>query len=175
MKLFGYDMILFGSNFKFQEIPVMLVAGLINSGVTNQVPQVFFKLAAGDLMLVSPYEFADILFCESLVISESISYYGAQAFPLHSPRASRPIYLITCSSPHRTSKYGDILRSPGHLLLTLGANFTSHGLMFKAAIYELLGCSSHVFNSQELLPSLSLISTALHGSSFHRATVYISD
>ena len=42
----------------------MLVAGLINSGVTNQVPQVFFKLAAGDLMLVSPYEFADILFCK---------------------------------------------------------------------------------------------------------------
>ena len=47
MKLFGYYMILFGSNFKFQETSVMLVAGLINFGVTNQVPQVFFKLVSG--------------------------------------------------------------------------------------------------------------------------------
>ena len=50
----------------------MLVAGLINFGVTNQVPQVFFQLATGDLMLVSSYEFADIIFCESLVIYEVI-------------------------------------------------------------------------------------------------------
>ena len=62
MNLFGYDMILFGSylilfgsNFKFQELSAMLVAGLINFGVTNQVPQVFFKFAAGDFMLVSSY------------------------------------------------------------------------------------------------------------------------
>ena len=32
--------------------------------VKNQVPQVFFKLIAGDLMLVSYYEFAHIIFCE---------------------------------------------------------------------------------------------------------------
>ena len=62
MILFGYDMILFGSIFKFQEPSVMLVAGLINFGVTNQVPQVFFKVAAGDLMLVFSYEFDDIIF-----------------------------------------------------------------------------------------------------------------
>ena len=47
MKLFGYDMILFGSGFKFQEPPVMLVDALINFGVTNQVPQVFFKFVVG--------------------------------------------------------------------------------------------------------------------------------
>ena len=109
MNLSGSDMILFGSNFKFQEPSVMLVSGFINFGVTNQVPQVSFKLVAGDLMLVSFYEFADIIFCESLVIYEVISYYGAQAFALHCPRDSLPIYLITCSSPHRTSKDGDIL------------------------------------------------------------------
>ena len=65
-------MILFGSSFKFQELlvmlSVMLVASLINFGVKNQVPQVFFKLVAGDLMLVSSYEFVDILFCELLII-----------------------------------------------------------------------------------------------------------
>ena len=69
-------MILFGSNFKFQEPSVMLVAGLINFGVTNQVLQVFFKLV-GDSMLVSSYEFADMIFCESLVISKAISNYEA--------------------------------------------------------------------------------------------------
>ena len=97
-------------------------------------------------MLFSSYEFADILICESLIISEAISDYGAQAFALHSPRASLPLYLITCSSPHRTSKDGDILHSPGHLLLTLGDDFTSHGLMFKDEIYQLFGISSHGSN-----------------------------
>ena len=64
MKLFGSDVILFGSIFNFQEPSFMLVAGLINFGVTNQVPQVSFKLVVGDLMLVSSYEVADIVFCE---------------------------------------------------------------------------------------------------------------
>ena len=92
---------------------------------------------------------------------------------LSSPKASIP--LVTCSSPHRTSKEEDILHLPKHLLLTLGADFTTHGLLFKSDIYQVLGCSSHGLNSQELLPSLQLISAALHGSSFHRAAVYISD
>ena len=47
MEHFGYDMILFGSSFKFQNPSIMLVAGLINFGVTNQLPQVFFKLCWG--------------------------------------------------------------------------------------------------------------------------------
>ena len=50
----------------------MLVASLTNLGVKNQVPQVFFKFAVGDLVLISSYEVSDILFCESLVIYESI-------------------------------------------------------------------------------------------------------
>ena len=48
----GSDMTLFGSNFKFQDTPVMLVAVLINFGVKNQVPQVSFKIVARDSMLV---------------------------------------------------------------------------------------------------------------------------
>ena len=71
MKLFGYDMILFGSyvilfgsNFRFQELSVMLVAALTNFGVKNQIPQVFFKFVARDLVLVSSYEVSDILFFE---------------------------------------------------------------------------------------------------------------
>ena len=62
------DLILFCSYFKIQELSVMLVAALTNSGVKNQVPQFFFNFAAGDLVLVSSYEVADILFCESLDI-----------------------------------------------------------------------------------------------------------
>ena len=41
----------------------MLVAALTNSGVKNQVPQFFFNFVDGDLVLVSSYEVADILFC----------------------------------------------------------------------------------------------------------------
>ena len=47
------DIILFGSNFKIQELSVMLVAALTNSGVKNQVPQFLFKTTARDLVLVS--------------------------------------------------------------------------------------------------------------------------
>ena len=90
------------------------------------------------------------------------------------PRLLYLLYLITCQYPDITSKAGDILHSLGHLLLTLGADITSHGLLFKAAIlvaWVLLRWS----NSQALLLSYQLISVALHGSSFHPATVYIYD
>ena len=106
-----------------------------------------------------------------MVIFEAILDYGAQAFSLDSPRASLP--LITCSSPHGTSKEEDILHPPGHLLLTLGADFTTHGLLFKAATYQLLDCASHASNPQALLLSYQLISVALHGSSFHPVVLYV--
>ena len=114
----------------------MLVVVLINFGVKNQVPQVSFKIFVGDLMSVFSHEFVDIIFCESLVIFEAISYYGAQAFALQSPRASLP--LVTCSSPHKTSKEEDILHSLAHLILILGADFTTHGFLFKAETYQFL-------------------------------------
>ena len=60
----------------------MLVFLLINFGVKNQVPQVSFKLATRDLMLVFSYEFVDIIFCESLVVYEDILDYGSS---IHSP------------------------------------------------------------------------------------------
>ena len=52
------DMILFGSYFKIQELLVMLVATLTNSGVKNQVSHFLFKTVDGDLVLVSSYEVA---------------------------------------------------------------------------------------------------------------------
>ena len=58
------NMTLFGSNFKFQEPPFMLVAILINFGVKNQVPRVSFKIVVGDSMLVFSHEFSDIIFFE---------------------------------------------------------------------------------------------------------------
>ena len=84
-------------------------------------------------MLVLSYEFSNIIFCELLDIYEAISDYGAQAFALHSPRDS--LLLVTCSSPHRTSKEEDILHPLGHLLLKIGADFNTHGLLFKAEKY----------------------------------------
>ena len=140
-------MILFGSYFKIQYLLVMFVASLTNSGVKIQVPQFFFNFVAGDLVLVSSYEVADILFCESLDIYETISYYGAQAFALHSPKAS--LHLVTYSSPQRTSKEEYILHPLRHLLLRIGADFTTNGLLFKAEIYQFIGFSSHGSISQE--------------------------
>ena len=94
----------------------MLVVVLVNFGVKNQVLQVSFKIVPRNLMSVFSHDFSDIIFCGSMVIVEAISYYGVESFTLHSPRASLPFYLITCSSPHETSKDGDILHSLGHLL-----------------------------------------------------------
>ena len=121
--------------------------------MTNQAPQVSFNFVVEDSMLVIYFEFADIIFCEILDICEAISYYGSQSFALHNPMVSLP--LVTCSSSHRTSQEGDILHPPGHLLLTLGADFTTHGFMLKADIYHILGCSSHGSNSQELFSLFS--------------------
>ena len=89
--------------------------------------------------------------------------------------ASLPFYLITCSSPHKTSKDGDILHSSRHFLLTLGVDFNLDGLMFKAEIYQFLGFSSHDLNHQSLFLSHQLISVALHGSNFHLAAIYVPD
>ena len=83
--------------------------------------------------------------------------------------------MVTSSSPHKTSKEEDILYPHGHLLLKFGADFTTHGLLFKAETYQFLECSTHGSNPQEPLLSLQMISVALHGSSFNHAIVYISD
>ena len=73
MKLFQYYMTLFGSIFKFQYPRVMLVVVLINFGVKNQVPKVYFKIVPRDLISVFSHEFAHIIFYESMVILEAIS------------------------------------------------------------------------------------------------------
>ena len=67
------------------------------------------------------------------------------------------------------------MHSPGHLLLTPGDDFTSHGSMFKDGTYKLLGFISYGLNSQAHFLSHQLISFALHGSSFHLAVVYVPD
>ena len=108
-----------------------------------------------------------------MTIYEAISEYVSQSFTLHSPRAS--LLLVTCSSPHRTGKEEDFLHPPGHLLLTLGAVFTTHGLLFMAEKYQFLEFSSHVLNPQEHFLTYQFTSVALHGSSLHPTAVYISD
>ena len=63
----------------------------------------------------------------------------------------------------------------GHLLLEIGADFTTHCFLFKDTTYQFLECSTHGSNPQEPFLSLQMISVALHGSSFHRVVVYISN
>ena len=62
MIFFRYDLILFGSSFKFQDPSFMLVSGFINFSVTNQVPQVSFKIVAGDLISLHSFGFDMNLF-----------------------------------------------------------------------------------------------------------------
>ena len=111
MNLFGSDlfshMIICGSGFKIQYLSIFLVTSFINSCVINQAPQVSLNFVVEDSMLAISYDFYDMIFCELLVIYKAISYYGSQLFALTSPKASLP--LVTCSSPHRTSKEEDIL------------------------------------------------------------------
>ena len=87
-------------------------------------------------------------------LSEAISDYGAQSFALNGPSASLP--LITCSSPHITGKGEYFLHLPGHLLLTLGAVFTTHGFIFMDETYQFLECYSHGLNPQEPFCHLSV-------------------
>ena len=81
MNLFGTKliyMIIFVSGFKFEDISVLIIIGFINFGVTNQAPQISFKFAAEDSMLVFYYEFDDIIFCELLHVS---AYLEGGIFP----------------------------------------------------------------------------------------------
>ena len=72
-------------------------------------------------------------------------------------------------------KLETLLHSSGHLLLTLGADFTTHGFLFMSETYHFIECSSHGLNPQEPFLTYQLISVALHGSSLHPATVCTSD
>ena len=75
-------MILLGSRFQFHELLVLLVSGLINFGVKNQVPQFPFEVAAGDLMSILFYDFTEIIFYVSLDNLEMISYFRIYPFIL---------------------------------------------------------------------------------------------
>ena len=61
-----------GLGFNIQDLLVFLVTSFINFDVTNQAPQVSLNFVVEDSMLVISYEFADIRFCELLVISEAL-------------------------------------------------------------------------------------------------------
>ena len=98
MDLFGSDMILFGSIFKFQELPVMLVAVLINFGVKNQVTKVSFKIVAGDLMLVFSHDFVDIMLYECLNILEIRSYCMSDPFTLFDLELGANSYMVACTN-----------------------------------------------------------------------------
>ena len=149
----------------------MIVTVLISIGVKTQAPQVSFKLVAGDSMAVSSHEFSYMKYCDFMNILKDRSDYRAHTFSLLGLISSP--HMITCSSPH--SKDGDLLHSLGHLLLTFGAQFTSHGSMFKDEPSQLLGFTSHGLNSQALFLFCQTILVSLHGPIIYYATAYVLD
>ena len=106
MTLFGYDMTLFGSIFKFQEPPVMLVVVLINFGVKNQVPQASFKIV-GDLKLVFSYEFDDIIFYAYLYFLEIILDCRSDQFTLFDLELPANSYMIACTNTRNFVEEGE--------------------------------------------------------------------
>ena len=86
-----------------------------------------------------------------------------------------PSILYLWSQAHllTTSKEEDILHPLGNLLLKIGADFTTHGFLFKAETYQFIECSTHGSNPQALFLSYQLISVALHGSNFHPQSMFL--
>ena len=97
-------MILFGSSFKFQELPIVLVAVLINFGVKNQVPKISFKISAGDLMSFFSHEFVDIIFCKYLDILEIILDCRSDSNTLIDLELPANSYMIACTNTHNLKK-----------------------------------------------------------------------
>ena len=87
----------------------MLVTDLINFCEKNQAPQGSFKIDVGNSMSVYSYELLILNFVISWIFLEATSYFGAQAFALHSPRPPVSSCSITYSYPHSTRKDGDLL------------------------------------------------------------------
>ena len=77
---------------------MLLVAGLINFGVKNQVPQFPFEVVAGDLMSVLFYVFDDIIFCVYMYILEIISYFRNDPFILINLELSKNSFMIACTN-----------------------------------------------------------------------------
>ena len=61
---------------------MLLVAGLINFGVKNQVPKVSFIIIVGESVSIFSYKFDDIIFFGYLDILEEISYFMSDSFTL---------------------------------------------------------------------------------------------
>ena len=158
----------------------MLVTDLINFGLKNKAPQVSFKFTIGDSMSVSSHKFYHMKYYDFMDILKARSNYRAHTFSLLGLMSSP--HMITCSSSH--SKDGDLLHLNGHFLLTPRADFTSHGLLFKATTSQLLGFTSH--GSSHQAPLLSHHRTSVEKihvlpkrkiplDIIHLATVYVPD
>ena len=119
-------MILLGSIFQFHELPVLLVSGLINFGVKNQVPKVSFKITVGELMSVFSHNFIDIIFCEYLDILEIISYCRSDPFTLIDLEFPTNSYMIACTNTHNFEE-GENYASTIYVEHTLGSDMNLFG------------------------------------------------
>ena len=154
MNLFGFDMILFGSDmillvFKVQYLSVFLVAILINLGVKNQAPQFSFEIAAGDLMFILFYEFADIIFYVSIDILEIISDFRSDPFTLIDLEILANSYMIACTDTQGFEE-GENYASTISVEHTLGYDMEFIGSDMILFGYDMILISS-IFQVHELL------------------------
>ena len=110
----------------------MLVTDHIIFCEKNQAPQGSFKIVVGESMSVYFYELLILHFVISWIILEATSDFGVQASTLHIPRSSVSSCSITYSSRHNARNDADLLHSFGCMLLSFGAESTSHGLKYES-------------------------------------------
>ena len=123
----------------------MLVADLINFGVKNQVPKVFFEIVVGDLMSVFFYEFDDIIFCEYLDILEIISDCRSDPFTLIDLELPTNSYRIACTNTQGFEE-GENYASTISVEHTLGSNMNLFGSDMILFVSDLiLFCSGFKF------------------------------
>ena len=118
----GSDMILFCLGFKFQELSVMLVAALINFGVKNQVLQVSFKTAAGDLMSFHTFGSDMNLFGSDMILFGSNMILFGSSFKFKEPSVILVSILINFGEKNEVPKVSFEIDA-GDLMLVLFYEF----------------------------------------------------
>ena len=121
------DLIIYGSGFKIQELPVLFVTGFISFGVKNQAPQVSFNFAAEDSMLVFSYEIVDIIFWKYLDIFERISYLRSDPFTLFYLELPIKYHMIACTNIQNFVENGENCASTISVEHTLGSDMNLFG------------------------------------------------
>ena len=148
--LFGSDMIFFGSIFQVHKLSILLVAIVIDF-VKKQVPHVFFKTAAGDLISFHTFGSDMKLFGSDMILFGSDLILFGSIFKFQEPSVMLVAALINFGVKNQVPQVsfkiivGDLI---SHHSFGSDMNLFRYDLFFDIIIFGL------VFKIQELLVML---------------------